>query len=114
MNYKYLIYFLDTRQDKPILRDNINGLFTRHADLGVCVIVNLQRNERYYLGKWEKILLTKMKDKTTRTIGGYYWVKFYNHKDERILYWNGEGFESFSGDRVNDEIEKVDENRIVK
>lgn len=37
---------------------------------------------------------------------GYYKVKFYNHNRKMILFWNGEHFEKFEGDkRINDEIE---------
>jgi len=45
---------------------------------------------------------------------GYYWVKFYNHEASRIMYWNGEGFEAFASDFVDDEIEEVDELRIIQ
>lgn len=39
---------------------------------------------------------------------GYYWVKFYNHRRRRILYWTGEHFQGFPEDRADDEIEAVD------
>ena len=38
---------------------------------------------------------------------GYFWVKFYNHKEMRILYWNGKRFEGFPSDIVHDEIESI-------
>ncbi len=43
---------------------------------------------------------------------GYYWIKFYNHEKQRILYWNGDSFEGFKSDFVHDEIEEVNESRI--
>ena len=37
---------------------------------------------------------------------GYYWVKFYNHNDILMMYFNGTGFESFKSDKfIHDEIE---------
>lgn len=48
----------------------------------------------------------------TDRIGGYYWVKFYNHEKPIIMFWNGHSFESFRSDFINDEIEEVNENRI--
>jgi hypothetical protein len=36
---------------------------------------------------------------------GYYWVKFYNHEDVLILFFNGQNFEGFKTDKfINDEI----------
>lgn len=40
---------------------------------------------------------------------GYYKVKFYNYPKWFILFFNGEGFESFKSDCIpNDEIETYD------
>lgn len=37
---------------------------------------------------------------------GYYSVKFYNHIDAKIIYWNGSQFESFKSDKIpHDEID---------
>jgi hypothetical protein len=47
-----------------------------------------------------------------RTVG-YYWVKFYNHEKEIIMFWNGFGFESFRSQFIHDEIESINENRIT-
>jgi hypothetical protein len=44
---------------------------------------------------------------------GYYWVKFYNHRRWRICYWNGSAFEAFKSDFAHDEIESVNQERIV-
>ena len=45
---------------------------------------------------------------------GYFWVKFYNYIDSRIMYWNGKRFEAFESDFVNDEIESIDERRVYQ
>jgi hypothetical protein len=45
---------------------------------------------------------------------GYYWVKFYNHKEWKIMFWNTEYFKGFPGDRHHDELEQVDEKRITR
>lgn len=44
---------------------------------------------------------------------GYYWVKFYNHEDILIMYFNGLDFEKFKSDKfIHDEIESYE--RVVK
>lgn len=41
---------------------------------------------------------------------GYYAVKFYNHENMKIMFWNGDRFEGFKSDEMpNDEIEKYHE-----
>jgi DnaJ-class molecular chaperone len=32
---------------------------------------------------------------------GYYWVGFYNHTELKILYFNGDEFESFTSDDID-------------
>lgn len=45
---------------------------------------------------------------------GYYKVKFYNHKEIRIMFFNGKGFEKFpSEDFIHDEIEDYEKLSII-
>jgi len=44
---------------------------------------------------------------------GYYWVKFYNHDKQMIMYFNGLHFESFKSDEVpHDEIDHASVKKV--